>query len=119
MKKSQIASLLLTILFGPLGLLYSSIVSAVVVIGLSVLFMPILGVLLAAPLWLFSIAWGALAVASYNSRIVKHEAQLISKIQSAQNGEAVVDEKLTWLHYAILSVATLLVGFVAVSVISQ
>lgn len=68
--KSVGVSLLLTFFFGPLGMLYSTIAGALVMIVVSVVLgFFTLGFSLLLT-WPISMAWGAMAVSSYNQKIV-------------------------------------------------
>lgn len=67
--KSVAVALLLTILFGPLGMLYSTITGGIImlvvclaILGLSVVTLGLASVLF-VPAWIVCIVWGALAAA--------------------------------------------------------
>lgn len=68
-QKSVGVALLLTFLFGPLGMLYSTVAGALVMIAVGL----VVGLFTAgcglALIWPISMVWGALAVSSYNSRL--------------------------------------------------
>lgn len=68
--KSQGISFILTFLFGPLGLFYSTVLGGVVMLVLGIIIAVItlgVGAILA---WLGSIIWGAIAVSSYNNKLL-------------------------------------------------
>ena len=68
--KSVGIAILLTVLFGPLGMLYSTIPGAIVMAILSVIIAVVtvgLGLLLT---WPICIIWSALAVSSYNKQLL-------------------------------------------------
>nr|VFJ66140.1 MAG: hypothetical protein BECKDK2373B_GA0170837_11613 [Candidatus Kentron sp. DK] len=68
--KNMGISLILTILFGPLGMLYSTIPGGIIMMILSL----IVGILTAGaglPItWLISIIWGAMAVSRWNKNLL-------------------------------------------------
>lgn len=67
--KSMGISILLTVLFGPIGMFYSTIVGAIVMIIISAIvgFVTLgLGLLVT---WPICVIWGALAVKSYNKKL--------------------------------------------------
>lgn len=69
--KSVALSLVLTFFFGPLGMLYSTIWGALVMIALSV---PVFILTLghgAFVIWPISMIWGAWAAHSYNGRLLR------------------------------------------------
>ena len=68
--KSIVISLILTFLFGPLGMLYSTIWGAVIMIVLSIIVALVtlgMGLFL---IWPICMIWGALAAASYNKTLL-------------------------------------------------
>lgn len=68
--KSVGISILLTFLFGPLGMLYSTILGALVMFVVSVIVAIVtlgLGLLIT---WPISIIWGAMAASAHNRRLV-------------------------------------------------
>jgi hypothetical protein len=68
--KSVGISIILTFLFGPLGMFYSTISGAVIMCVLSIivaLFTAGIGLIVT---WPISIIWGALAASSYNKSLV-------------------------------------------------
>ena len=68
--KSVGISILLTVLFGPLGMLYSTIIGAIVMIILSIIvaaFTLGFGLLIT---WPICIIWGAVAASSYNKNLL-------------------------------------------------
>lgn len=68
-KKSLVASILLTLFFGPLGLIYSSVSGGIIMIIVSILlsiFTLGLGLLVSFPI---SIIWGILATNAHNAKI--------------------------------------------------
>jgi hypothetical protein len=68
--KSMGVAILLTILFGPLGMLYATIPGALVMIVVSVLVAIVtfgLGLLIT---WPISIIWAAIATSRYNRRLL-------------------------------------------------
>lgn len=68
--KSPGTAILLTILFGPLGMLYSTIPGAIVMFVLSlVVGIPTLGLGLLV-IWPICVIWAAIAASSYNKRIL-------------------------------------------------
>lgn len=74
-QKSMAIAIILPILFGPLGLLYSTIrggvimLIACVVIGVPTFFWALL------VLWPICVIWGAVAADSYNKKLVAGEIQ--------------------------------------------
>lgn len=61
-------SIILTVLFGPLGMFYSTIIGAVIMIIVSTIVgVATLGVGLAIT-WPISVVWGALAAVNFNKR---------------------------------------------------
>lgn len=68
--KSVGISILLTVLFGPLGMLYSTIVGSIVMIILSIIVAAFtLGFGLVIT-WPICIVWGAVAAGSYNKKLL-------------------------------------------------
>jgi len=68
-KKSLVASILLTLFFGPLGLLYSSVSGGIIMIIVSILlsiFTLGLGLLASFPI---CIIWGIIATNAHNSKL--------------------------------------------------
>lgn len=68
--KSMGISILLTFLFGPLGMLYSTIIGAVVMAVISVIAGVVslgLGLLIT---WPICVIWGAIATSSYNKKLL-------------------------------------------------
>ena len=68
--KSVGISILLTILFGPLGMFYSTILGAIIMCLISILicsFTLVLGLLI---IWPICIIWGAVATSSHNKEIL-------------------------------------------------
>jgi len=68
-KKSLVASILLTLFFGPLGLLYSSVSGGIIMIIVTVLisiFTLGLGLLISFPI---CIIWGIIATNAHNAKI--------------------------------------------------
>lgn len=68
--KSVGISILLTFLFGPLGMLYSTIVGAIVMIILSIIIAAFtlgFGLLIT---WPICIIWGAIAASSHNKKLL-------------------------------------------------
>ena len=69
--KSVLLSLVLTFILGPLGMLYSTILGAIVMIILSV---PAFIITLGHPaflIWPISMIWGAWATHRYNQRLMR------------------------------------------------
>lgn len=69
--KSVGIAILLTVLFGPLGMLYSTIVGAIIMIILTVLVGALtvgIGLIIT---WPICILWGALSASAYNRKITK------------------------------------------------
>jgi hypothetical protein len=63
-------SILLTVLFGPLGMLYSTIPGAIIMAVISVILGVItlgIGLLIT---WPICIIWGAVATSSYNKKLI-------------------------------------------------
>jgi hypothetical protein len=70
--KSPGIAILLTILFGPIGMFYSTITGAIVMLLLSIVLGILtlgLGLLIT---WPICILWAALAASSYNRKILAH-----------------------------------------------
>jgi len=68
-KKSMVVALILTFLFGPLGLLYATVPGALILLVLTLVigfFTLGLGFIVG---WLASMIWAAVSVNSYNSKI--------------------------------------------------
>jgi uncharacterized membrane protein YdbT with pleckstrin-like domain len=68
--KSLGISILLTVLFGPLGMLYSTIPGAIIMAVISVILGVItlgIGLLIT---WPICIIWGAVATSSYNKKLI-------------------------------------------------
>lgn len=68
--KSQGVSFILTFLFGPLGLFYSTVVGGIIMLVLGIIIAIVtlgLGAILA---WLGSIIWGAIAVSAHNKKLM-------------------------------------------------
>ena len=73
-QKSRLTSFILTLLFGPLGLLYSSVVGGIIMIVVAITTAPTgIGPVVA---WVISIIWGDSATYNYNKKIEK-QAELI------------------------------------------
>ncbi len=88
MKKSHVASFILTFLFGPLGLFYSSAGWALGTILVAIFFIPATGGIAAIVIWLFSLVWGPVCVSSYNSKVKNLE-----KMQM-ENARTVIREEM-------------------------
>lgn len=74
-QKSMAIAIILTILFGPLGMLYSTIWGGVIMlIACVVIGVPTLGIGLWV-LWPICVIWGAVAANSYNKKLVVGEIQ--------------------------------------------
>ncbi len=79
--KSVGIAILLTVLFGPVGMLYSTILGGLImiavtfVIGMIGLLTLGLGLLLLIPLWPVYIIWAAVAVNSYNKKLLEGQKQ--------------------------------------------
>lgn len=91
MKKSQILQFILNLLFGPLGLFYSSAVAAIVflliAVGLSVGVFGV-GWFLVYPFVLFA---GFFTVAGHNRRVRQEERRHRELLGAAREGRSVVD----------------------------
>jgi len=87
MKKSHLASFLLTFFFGPLGLFYSSTGWALGTILVAIFFIPATGGVGAIILWLFALVWGPVCVSSYNSKVKSIEKQQIKNARTAMREE--------------------------------
>ncbi len=75
-KKSMAVALLLTFFLGPLGLLYVSVIGAIVLIILSVIlgmFTFGVGALLG---WVAAMIWAAVAVSSHNQRLLNQANEI-------------------------------------------
>lgn len=73
--KSMGVTLILTILFGPLGLLYASVAGGLILIVFGVvvgLFTLGIGAVLA---WVLSIIWGMIAVRNHNAKLAKQASR--------------------------------------------
>jgi hypothetical protein len=74
--KSVGIAILLTILFGPLGMLYSTVPGALIMMGVnaSIFFLSIctggLGAILFLFTWPICVVWGAVAASSYNAKLM-------------------------------------------------
>ena len=76
--KSVGISILLILLFGPIGLLYSTVKGAIlfilisIVLGLVAFAINPLWLMVVVPvLWVVSLVWGAMAVKSYNQKLLE------------------------------------------------
>lgn len=68
--KSMGLSIILTVLFGPLGMFYSSVTGAIIMLVISIIVGALtfgLGLLLT---WPISIIWGARATSAYNKNLI-------------------------------------------------
>jgi hypothetical protein len=67
-KKSMGVAFILTFLFGPLGLLYSSVIGGIIMIVLTLILgiTTIIGVI---PCWIICIIWGLVAASNHNKKI--------------------------------------------------
>jgi len=63
-------SLILTILFGPLGMLYSTISGGIIMMILSLIVAVLTAGAGLAITWLISIIWGAMAVSRWNKNLL-------------------------------------------------
>lgn len=68
--KSVGVSIILTVLFGALGMFYSTIWGAVIMIFLSIIVIVATAGLGLIITWPISIIWGAMAVSSYNKKLL-------------------------------------------------
>jgi len=75
--KSVGISILLTLIFGGIGMLYSTVKGAIIVILLTIVLAivfvassPALLIALFPVMWLVAIIWGAMAVNAYNKKIL-------------------------------------------------
>jgi hypothetical protein len=70
--KSSGISIILTILFGPIGMFYSTVSGAIIMCAISL----VVGVLSAGTLlpfcYIISIIWGAISVSTYNTKLVQN-----------------------------------------------
>ena len=79
--KSMGLAILLTVLFGPVGMFYSTIPGALVMMGVSLVIGLIglltlgLGLLLLIPMWPISIIWTAVATNNYNKKLLAGQRQ--------------------------------------------
>lgn len=62
--KSMVLAFLLAFLFGPLGLLYASVVGALVLLAIGIVALPLTGGLAVVFLWIASIIWAICAAAA-------------------------------------------------------
>ncbi len=75
-QKSRLTSFILTLLFGPLGLLYSSVIGGIIMIIVAIATAPTgVGPAIA---WIISILWGDSATYAHNQKI-KKQAELIKE----------------------------------------
>ena len=68
--KSMLATILLTVFFGPLGLFYASVTGGIVTLVISIplgIFTAGFGILLMIPV---CVIWGAVATNSYNKKVL-------------------------------------------------
>jgi hypothetical protein len=93
-KKSRLASLLLTVLLGPLGLFYTGWVAALILLVLAIAsFGSVIGPALC---WLFSVAWGQIAVGKHNTQLTTTVDLMHSGSgQAAQPGEYTTPDTYT------------------------
>jgi hypothetical protein len=74
-------SIILTFLFGPLGMLYSTVPGGLIMMGVNLLVVFIafctlgFGAVLFLVTWPICIIWGAMATDSYNSKLMRGERQ--------------------------------------------
>jgi len=73
--KSVGISLILTFLFGPLGMLYSTIWGAIIMLIISVIVGTITFGVGLFPIWPICMIWGAFAAASYNKKLFNEIGQ--------------------------------------------
>jgi len=88
MKKSYILSLILTLLFGPLGLFYSSLAGAIALTTVAIILGSIIFVVGALVTWPFSIIVGLLTVRSHNAK-VKLEEKRHNEILATKKAERI------------------------------
>ena len=65
-------SIILTILFGPIGMFYATVSGAIIMTLLTILLSAVSGGVLFFPCWLICIIWGALSVSTYNHDLIKY-----------------------------------------------
>lgn len=69
--KSVAAALLLSVLLGPIGLLYSSLWGGLILICLTIMFISHKFILPVIFIWIVSCIWGAASVEQYNKKLLK------------------------------------------------
>ena len=77
--KSIVVSLLLTFFFGPLGMLYSTVIGAIVMLIISVIVGIVtfgIGLVFTQPICMI---WGAIAVNSYNNKLTSNQGTVVVK----------------------------------------
>jgi positive regulator of sigma E activity len=77
--KSMVTSLLLTFFFGSLGMLYSTIIGAVIMFIISVIVAILtlgFGLLVTQPICMI---WGAIAVNNYNKKLISNQETVVIK----------------------------------------
>ena len=77
--KSVLVAFLLTFLFGPLGMFYSTVVGGVVMLLVALVAIPLTIGVGALIVWPISIIWGCVAASQYNSRIGAQTMTQISR----------------------------------------
>ena len=83
MKKSQFVQFLLTLLFGPLGLFYSSTGAGLGFTLVTISLGAVTGGIAAILMWVVSILTGFLTVSNYNAAIAKSDRQHAELVAAA------------------------------------
>lgn len=85
-KKSQLTSFILTLLFGPLGLFYSTIAGAIAMIVAAILFGSITLGLALLIIWPLSILLGIFAVMRHNKQVRLQDRRHDELVQATRQG---------------------------------
>ncbi len=87
MKKSQLLQFLLTLLLGPIGLLYSNIVAAIVLLVAAIALSAVIGLAGSVTLWPISMVVGFFTTNKFNTMIEKEDEKYRKLGQAAKNTE--------------------------------
>jgi energy-coupling factor transporter transmembrane protein EcfT len=85
-KKSMGIGLLLTLFFGPIGMFYSTIVGAVILLIVGILASPLIVLLAGLPLlvlWPIQLVWTAVAVSNHNRRMDERALSAVAHTHDA------------------------------------
>lgn len=94
--KSQGISFILTFLFGPLGLFYSTVLGGIIMLILGIIITVVTLGMGAILVWLVCIVWGAIAVSSYNGKLLGNRSvvqPMVATDEAARDCPAKVKEE--------------------------